>query len=216
MPLWPAQLQFQNVKTRRLNTVFADVSFVIAEIDERVRQHQRILAVARDSDLNGRAVVYADAYVERREATYIYARHKWDAAGFLRELDRFLAAEFPDWIGRKFPVVMNIAGTRHSFEAQSPFSGALSNLESIHFAKFTFPFGPITIEFGPAQPVEHNFTDLTKGQLVRTLETPLIGCDVTRTELVTGLIAHGHWASSKIPNDILRTLLLQAAPAFTQ
>ena len=92
----PLSLDFQNVKTRRLSEKFDDVTFVVAEVEEPVRQHRRIIAVtSSDHSLDRKAVVYADVYPQRRDATYVYARHRWDAPSFLDDLERFLRAEFP-------------------------------------------------------------------------------------------------------------------------
>jgi hypothetical protein len=158
--------------------------------------------------------VYGDTYPQRHDATYIYARHTWNSGSFLDALDDFLRVEFPELSTQSFPVVLNMEGTRVAFDAHTPFRRTLPDPKSIRFAKFTFPFGPVTIEFGKRRVVEHDFTLLEGGQLSRALETPLIGCDVTRTELLSTLVARGHWAAAKIPVDILSALMLQAAPAF--
>jgi len=215
MPSEPAEPYFTGARTRRLSEKFDDVSFVMVEAEGRVRQHRRIVAVSQnDRALNGKSVVYADTFPERRDATYIYARHRWDAETFLRELGTFLLSEFPEWAGRSFPTVLNVDGERLSLDSHIPFRNDLPNPSSIRFAKFTLPFGPITIEFGKPRTIENDLRSLESGRLLRALETPLIGCDVTKTELATELIARGHWSSSKIPMDVLSALLLQAAPTL--
>ncbi|MGH9628639.1 MAG: hypothetical protein ACRD7E_09920 [Bryobacteraceae bacterium] len=152
--------------------------------------------------------------MEDEPPVYLYARHKWNAASFVEALDGFLLEHFKEWNGRSFPVVLNRDGKRLELDLTMPFGIAVPGIEAVRFAKFVFPFGPITIEFGMTRVSENDLKELERNRLPRSLETPLIGCEVTNTDLPLSLVARGHWASEMIPPEVLVSLLRQAAPAF--
>jgi hypothetical protein len=204
---------FEGVKVRAINQQFENVSFVMAEVEEGRRQHRRILASApSDPSLNGKPVAYSDTYLENEDRSFLYARHRWDLKTFLSEFDKWLLAQFPEWLKKEFPLVLNIAGRRTAIETEIPFSVGLSEYDSIEFLKFILPVGPITIEFCAPRISEDQLGRLGRGQLVRSLEAPLIGCDITLTDRPARLIALGHWASGAIPSEILNALLMDAVP----
>ena len=201
------------VKVRRLRERVDGVEFVMAEVDEGRRQHRRILAVSsQDETLDGRPIVYSDTYADRDGSTYIYAAHRWDVPGFLGDLDSFLMKKFAEWSGRPFPVVVNRRGELARLHLQMPFHASVSEQDSILFIKFTFPFGPIAIEFRQLNVGESELGALKNRHLPRALQAPLIGCDVTRTELPAMLVTCGHWTSGRIGPEVMASLTLQAAP----
>ena len=194
---------------------FDHVTFVMAEVDEGIRQHRRILArCPANRGLHGKPVVYADTFSEKEDATYVYARHTWGVNAFLRDLDDFLTDEFSESADWSVPIILNQGGERLYLDLQIPFQIALPDQNAIRFLKFLFPFGAISIEFGIPRISGSEISGLRYSRLTRALETPLIGCDVSRTELPTVLMARGHWAGPQIPREILNALLLQAAPEF--
>lgn len=76
------------------------------------------------------------------------------------------------------------------------------------FAAFFLPFGDMSIEFCPPLGSETDQLDYIEshGQLITTLERPLLACDLSRTPAYAGFMAKLHWAYDRVPLLTLQRL----------
>ncbi len=193
------------------------VSFVVAEVPAvNGRQHRRVIGLApQDPALHGKPLVYADSYPLDNERTIVYARHRTSPAEFVAELDNFFLeqlVDFPELRRRLFQCQMNIAGELVEDEVGLPFTEFTNivGLDYLRFLRLSIPFGDLAIEFGtPTLEIPNQLSGLNRHQLPRALETPLVGCDLTKASVLAVLMSRLHWASDRIPPQILERLIDQ-------
>jgi hypothetical protein len=192
------------------------LSYVTAEAEVLgSRQHQRVIANAQQTPIHGRPLFYADTYLVSDTLTvYVYARHKAQPAQFLEALNMFydeFAKEY-DLIGKQFRLILNRSGELTQFSVPLPLR-FFSELNQVRFLRISLPVGDVAIEFN-STPIKagNQLEDCFKRKrLTRFLETPLIGCDLSRTPVLSALMARVHWASEFVSPKILETLAGQLA-----
>jgi hypothetical protein len=189
------------------------ISFYIVEPGPaNGRQHRRMIGVGHGNPLVGRPIAYSDTYLRESERTYLYARHSAEPSEFFRVLDYFLLQqqdEFPELRGRRFHLLLNNGGAPSEVTSQLPFSTAVS-LEGLQFVRVYLPFGDVAIEFGESTTTGDELELIRSAHaLTCKLESPLIGCDLTRYHVLASLVAKLHWARGVVPQSILEGLIEQ-------
>ncbi len=199
-------------------TSVGSFSFVAVETPTlNGRQHRRLIGHSPGSQIYGRPILYTDHYISS-DIQYAYARHTLEAEDFLRQLDFFYyenVKDYPELQDRPFPIVMNVGGSL--FQHQAPFPYSELNVmrsviqEGIRFIRISIPFGDIAAEFGPPKYFYDELDQLYQKRLPQHLESPLFGCDVTKSTILSGFMSRIHWASNILPKSILE----QAIGEFT-
>ena len=209
---------FYTSVTRQFASV-GDYSFYIAETPViQGRVHRRIIGLQPgvESTLHGKPICYADAYVSAvsgDESVYVYLRHRLDKQGFFNELDYFLEdrlSDFPELVGAEFETLCNIGSKPLVSSVVPPFGPSLASEEDLRFWRVALPFGDLAVEFGKTHPATGNqLSQLEQRVLTKSLEVPLLGCDVSRTGFFVPLMAKAHWAAETIPVQILEQIIGQ-------
>jgi hypothetical protein len=207
---------YSYVKTQLTN--IGSFSFLAVETPQlKSRQHRRLIGHSPDSPIFGRPILYTDQYLGS-DIQYAYARHAVEPEDFLQQLDFFYyenVKDFPELQDRPFPIVMNVNGSLLQHDARFPYSTSnpmrSAVQEGIRFIRISMPFGDLAAEFGPTRYFEDELDKIHLKRLPRHLESPLFGCDVTRSTILSGFMSRIHWASSILPKSILK----QAIGEFT-
>lgn len=204
---------YQNVKTN-LGKV-ANFSYFTAETDvlEGGGQHRRIIGFAPGNpDIHFKPIIYGDAYLSTSEpTTYVYARHTSKPSTFFPLLDDFLLANVPELSGRQFTMDLNVANEPLELQSPLPFTAKMPLQHDIRFCRVNLPLGDLTIEFG--EPVVLS-SEVRDKRMTTRLESPLLGCDFSKSTLYAKLMAQVHWASNRIPTDVLIKLMEEFIPQF--
>lgn len=200
------------IATQQLQSV-DNVSYVLLETQlMKNRQHRRMIGSdPSQGALYGRPLLYADLYSLVNQREYVYCGHRTDPGGFFVALDRFLGEqlnEFPELRNRRFRVVLSGVGEFVEHELTPPFSRSLPIDPNLLFARCYFPFGDVAISFG-TPTISQEFTCLKSGFLCSTLESPLVGADMTKSSILVKLLARLHWAAGVISDTILEHLIEQ-------
>jgi hypothetical protein len=167
------------------------------------------------SAIHGRPILYADSYVlEKDEPSYVYARHSATVESFIKELDWLFEGdptEFAELRRKEFSFFLNVGGAPYRADLQFPFADCFHFGEDVRFVRISFPFGDISVEFGPPRTTndEYRFVDLN--YLTAELERPLLGCETTKSEVLGKLMARLHWAHGLINEFTLEHLIDQVA-----
>jgi hypothetical protein len=206
---------FVDVKHRFMTSRGA--GFVIAEPpQQQSRQHARIIAAMEvDPEIYGQTILYSDTYSLAAEPdVFVYARHRCSQADFFNELDFFvenLTREMPE-LRREFNLMFNISGKIVTGSSRFPIHPDEKYLKNIRFFRVDFPFGALTVEFGKVFRELDQVKTLTAGLLSRSLDSPLVGCDVTEGPILSKLLVRLHWASPYLDPSILEHLIAQVTP----
>ncbi len=193
--------------------------YVIAESElGGKRRHRRMIADEPEQPLlNGKPLFYLDTYQGTgAERTYVYARHLVDPSGFFATLNLLVEAEqLREYRAKAYRGVFNLAG--EFLERQVALSDLGNSLaaKDLRFCRLFFPFGDVAVEFGP--PFSSGEDELENARhyrrLTKRLESPLLGCDLSRTLAMGTLIVDTHWSSRQIPASILQAMLEEVARA---
>jgi hypothetical protein len=185
------------------------------------RTHRRIIG-AEDTDVAGRPIIYSDTYADAPGApTFAYARYDVDPKKFSRLLEEFLTTaillDFPELQNRKAQSVLQTGNEINEVEFAS-YREAIRSLASpsLEFARLYFPFGDMTVNFGPqASIVENELECISREMLSPALEAPLFALDASRSEDVwLNFLMTIHWARNLVEPAVLRSVLRMAAGAF--
>jgi hypothetical protein len=180
------------------------------------RQHRRIIANSPLKPvLHGKPLFYADTYLAKDQPTiYAYARHKSEPRFFFEVLSRFYDEVADDYElgGKEFRLVLNRDGELSEGSVRFPFA-SWSDLKGLKFCRIFLPVGDIAIEFSSIASKAGDQLEgcVKRKELTKTLERPLIGCDLSRTPVLATLMARLHWASDFVPPAILERLAGQLA-----
>jgi hypothetical protein len=180
------------------------------------RLHQRLFANAPlKSAIHGKPLFYADTYFSGDTPTvYTYARHKSDAKGFFDALSIFYQeiADPYELKGKEFSLVANLSGNLSVLPLRLPIIPTI-DLQGLRFCRISLPIGDIAVEFAPMPLTAGNQLDqcVKDKEMATAVETPLIGCDFSRTSAAASLIARLHWASDVLSPAILRQLASEFA-----
>jgi hypothetical protein len=177
------------------------------------RQHRRIIGYSYkpSSPLNGRPILYSDYYVSTGKR-FVYQRHKTEPDSFFKELDYFYYEQLADYAeleGRKFDMSLNLGGSLREIQERLPYSPLAPLTHDIRFFRIAIPFGDVAVEFGPANTFSDELKCSHRRQLPQALESPLIGCDLTKSNLLSSLMARVHWAAGLIPVSILEQAIAE-------
>lgn len=182
------------------------------------RHHQRVIG-GRKTPADGRTIIYADTYTNApEEPTYAYARHDLHQEAFLTLLEEFVGAsiliEFPELRNKTARCVIQTREDLREVEFESYLS-AISSLKSIplQFARLYFVFGDMTVEFKTKPSLVKDELDfVSRGLLVRAVESPLFAFDVSNSEIWLSFLLSVHWARRLFPVSVLRSIIAMAAP----
>jgi hypothetical protein len=184
-----------------------------------VRSHQRVIG-GGTTRIAGHTMIYSDTYAGApREPTYAYARHDVDQQKFFALLEEFVSTaillEYPELRGKEAKCVVQTADELREVEYESYFT-AIHTLQSISikFARISFPFGDMTVEFKPETLIPGGELNLVaRGMLTKQVESPLFAFDVSDSDLWVSLLTSIHWARHLVEADVLRSILRLAARA---
>jgi hypothetical protein len=207
------------------------------------RTHRRIIG-AEDTEITGRPIIYSDTYADAPGSpVYAYARYDVDQVEFSGRLEDFLTmailvdfpelqnrkaqavlqtrdeineVEFPEFQDQPAQAVLQTRGEINEVEFAS-YLVAVRSLRSrpLEFARLYFPFGDMTVDFGPQAFVVKNELDcISREMLSPTLEAPLFALDASRSEVWLNFLMTIHWARNLVEPAILRSVLGMAAGAY--
>lgn len=220
--MYNSKIVFQGYKiaSRHFRTV-DEVSYLLVETPVMgTRQHRRMIgANPIQTSLYSRPLLYADSYPSSAdESNHVYCSHRVDSVEFFRILDSFLLdqlSDFPEFRDRAFQLTISKAGKLEELSVTLPFVPSL-NLdqlplvsEQIEFVRCYIPFGDVTVSFGRPNSSENELDCAQKGWLNASLETPLLGCDMTKSTILIPLMARLHWASGTLSESTLEHLIGQ-------
>ena len=193
--------------------------YVIAECETRgARRHRRMMVDEPSQPLlNNKPLFYVDTYqTGGDDRTYVYARHLADPSRFFTALNNLLEEEkLREYEDRKYKAIFNLNGEYSERQIVFPYFDESLTSDVCRFCRLFFPFGDVAAEFGPPFPSSQNELDDARQyrQLTKRLESPLLGCDVSRTLAMGKLLVETHWSARKIPTSVLQTMLEEAARA---
>ncbi len=143
---------------------------------------------------------------------YVYARHNSDPRRFFEQLDYFYyerIKNYPELEGREFKIYLNVDGGFEEAWKQLPYSLVAPLKKDIRFFRISIPFGDVAVEFGPITQFTSELANTHKRKLPQALESPLLGCDLTKSTLLGSLMARLHWASELISTSILEQAIAE-------
>jgi len=181
------------------------------------RTHRRVFVrTPGNQETDGRAILYSDTYHYPDEpTTNVYISHKVDINRFFGELDQFIfehRGDFPELFRQEFNVWVNLEGEIVSLKAAIPFSKNIPRGENVHFVRISIPFGDISVAFTPQSINRLSDPNKLPVEMQATIfDSPLFGFDSTRTTTWSKFAARIHWASSRMPLDILNLLIERAS-----
>jgi hypothetical protein len=192
--------------------------FAIAECEARSgRRHRRLIADdGNQPELTNRPLFYADTYQIASEKTYVYARHATTPIQFFTLLNTLLDAEnLREFESREYRAIFNIDGEQSERSIKFPYFDKCLQGEGVRFCRLFFPFGDVAIEFGQSFASSENELDDARRYriLTKKLESPLIGCDLTKTLALSRLLVETHWTANQLSNSILHGMVDEVARA---
>jgi hypothetical protein len=214
---------YENVKieTRQIE----EYSVVTAEVPEfrdgrYPRLHLRVMGGA-GTPAEGRTMIDSDTYAGAPGSpTFAYARHDLDQQTFLSRLEEFVSTvilvDFSELRGASARCVMQTAEELRAVEFESYLAAiAAMRAQPLIFARLYFVFGDISIDFA-AQPtiVENDLAAASSGLLPKAVESPLFAFDASRSDVWFPFLTSVHWARELFPVEVLRSMLVMAAPAL--
>jgi hypothetical protein len=183
------------------------------------REHRRILG-GEGTDFAGRALIYSDTYVSAPgDPIFAYARHDADRAEFFERLDEFLTGviliDSPELRDHKAQCVFQTRDELQevNFDSYLHAAGALVS-RPVVFARLYFPFGDMTVNFGPASTVSDELETISNGALTAQLEAPLFAFDASQSDVWITFLTAIHWARNQIAPEVLRTIITMGARAY--
>lgn len=184
------------------------------------RTHRRIIG-AGDTEVAGRPIMYSDTYADAPGTPiYAYARYDVDQAEFSRLLEEFLTTaillDFPELQDRPAQSVLQTRDEINEVEFAS-YLAAVRSLGSqpLEFARLYFPFGDMTVNFGPQTSVVKNeLACISREMLSPALEAPLFAFDASKSDVWLNFLMTIHWARNLVAPVVLRSILGMAAGAF--
>jgi len=190
----------------------------MAEVEIRGgRRHRRIIGDApSDPLLHGKPLFYSDTYIAADSpTTYVYARHKADPSLFFTTLNFFLeehtSSEFAAW---QYSAMVNLGGELVERSVKFPVlddNSLIGPDADLRFCRLHLPFGDIAVEFCNTAVASSNDLETARArrQIARSLEAPLLGCDLSKSEMLAKFMIAVHWASDFVPPTILEGLVAE-------
>lgn len=190
------------------------VTFLLVETPEMGRrQHRRMIgSSAVQQELYGRPLLYSDVYPLANESTYVYCKHSCDPYMFFSALDTVLVdqlSSLAELRNRTFRVIVNRAGQFEERELALPFCSSLVADANVRFVRCYMPIGDVAISFGEPVISDRELDLVRENLLSSDLEFPLIGCDMTKSDIHIALMAKLHWAAGKLSQSTLENLIGQ-------
>ena len=210
----------------QIETTFVEgFPVIIAEVSNpsagRYRRTHRRIIGAEDTEVVGRPIIYSDTYADAPGTPiYAYARHDVDRTEFFRLLEEFLTTaillDFPELQDRPAQSVLQTRDEINEVEFAS-YLVAVRSLRSrpLEFARIYFPFGDMTVNFGPQASVVKNELDCISHEMLSpALEAPLFALDASKSDVWLNFLMTIHWARNLVEPAILRSVLGMAAGAY--
>jgi hypothetical protein len=190
----------------------------VLEYSLPARLHRRVISIAPgQEDLHGKVVLYSDTYLLKSEPqSFVYARHKSNLGGLLGALDEFFSEkvdDFPELRDRQFRIRLNAGGELMEVYARWPFLIGVPGTKDLRFLRIAFPFGDLCVEFGNPDSEKATIGSSIRQQDMSSVYfgSPLFGFEATRSIFLGALAARIHWASGKIPVEVLDRLITNFA-----
>ncbi len=199
--------------------VVRNFHYAIVESQPRAgRRHRRLIVdEPNHPHLNNKPLFYSDTYQTRGgEKTYVYARHVAGPSRFFTALNTLLEAEnLREYESREYKAIFNIGADYSERSIVFPYFDESLASEDFRFCRFFFPFGDVAVEFGATFPsTEEELQDVRRHRvLTRKLESPLLGCDLTKTLALGSLLVETHWSAEHISSSVLQSMLEEVARA---
>jgi len=207
-----SQTTYEDLRVNGFRFLVAEAEILEQSLPARL--HRRVISISpHNQDLHGKVVLYSDTYFQRDEPqSYVYARHGSDQMGFLSSLDEFFGQklhDFPELRERQFSVTANAGKELAEWYAAWPFCVGAAVAKEINFMRIALPFGDLCIDFDKTVLEETTIGFRIREQDMSSVcfGSPLFGFDVTRSVFLAALAARIHWASGKIPVEVLDRLI---------
>jgi hypothetical protein len=122
-----------------------------------------------------------------------------------------MSSEFAAW---NYQAIMNLDGELVERSLRFPVVDHANLIRpdaDLRFLRLFLPFGDIAVEFCNAVVVSSNDLDTARSrrQITRSLEAPLLGCDLSKSQMLAKFMVGMHWASDFVPPTILEGLVAE-------
>ena len=203
---------------RKEREVIGGLAVLKVEVDFPTRKHYRLIGADKGSpETFGTAIVYVDQYKRSPERVHTYARHSATSGDFFAELNVFfqsLLAEgsYNELKASTFPAYVNIGGGIKQESLSIPIDESSQSASEACFFRMDLAFGSMSIEFGASQVSNNNELDIAwSGEVLRSLDGPILACEFTRGDTYLPLFLRLHWAREYLGKSTLRSLVDEAS-----